>query len=151
MQARKVRIHVISALAGAILALCACSEPASPAEPIRSPTSAEVPMPQAPPYTLLVTVQAGGDCREIGNRWEVLGGSSGDKPKLLGEAGMRTRTESDPPGLIPCQFEFSVEGLPATDRYFVVDKTINRGWGPWSLAALRSRNWRVTVAITDLD
>jgi hypothetical protein len=70
---------------------------------------------------------------------------------LLGVATTRKRTQSNPPGLIPCQFEFTVGDLPATEEYFVVDRTLDRGWGPWSIATLQKRDWRVTVAITDLN
>lgn len=147
MQARISQTALLVFLLGTMLGLTACPNEGNEAPPSKTPASSTEP--QSPPYSMTVTVQAGGDCREMGDRWEVRGGKRGER--LLGVNGTPTRTQSDPPGLIPCQFDFTVDDLPQVDRYFVVNKTISRGWGPWSVDALQSRNWHVTVAITDLD
>jgi hypothetical protein len=101
---------------------------------------------------MTVTVQAGGDCREFSNQWEIRGaGEHAKKTTLLATGTNFKHTQSNPPGLIPCQFDFQGNDLPAEDLYFVVDKTIDRGWGPWTLDSMQRRGWHVTVAITDLN
>ncbi len=105
------------------------------------------------PFDLTVTVQGGGDCREIDDRWEVRGGplSGPGDTEPLGVASPPTSVQPDLPGIVPCAFAFTVGELPAARAYYVVDRTLDRGWGPWTLAEMRNRDWQVTVSITDLD
>ncbi len=133
------RIRVPAAICAAMVGLiAACSAARSTANP---------------PYTLIVTVRAGGDCHNMSDTFQVQGmtTSAQSAPTPLGSAGSKTRVRSQPPGLVPCEFTFPVSGLPAANSYFVVDQTLGEGWGPWSLTTLQKDDWKVTVTITDLN